>query len=140
MDDNDVQLSMLNTIEMFDPVTEQWKTSDVKLNIGRANHRAVAHKDFIYIFGGYCGVTKYYTDTIERFDAKTGQIELLGVKLHVGRSDFAVGKVDSDVYIFGGFTRNGITSSCEVFNLETEEIREIENLPFSDFGFTACVV
>ena len=135
----------LNTIETFDPVTEQWKISDVKLHIARDHHQAVVHKHFIYIFGGSCedkfGGPNEHTDTIEKYNLLTGQIELLDEKLRVGRSDFAVGKINSDVYIFGGLTRNGKrTASCEIFNLETEEIREGENLPFSDFCVTACVV
>ena len=134
----DKDYELLNTIETFDPVTEQWKISDVELNIARSGHQAVAHKHLIYIFGGWYGPG--YTDKIEKYNLLTGQIELLDIKLCVARSCFAVRKVDSDVYILGGVTSNGRTASCEIFNLETEEIREIENLPFSDWGFTACVV
>ena len=135
---------VLNTIEIFDPVNEQWKMLDVKLNIARTNHQVAAHKHFIYIFGGWDG--KMYTDTIERFNVKTEQIELLDVKLHVGRCGFAVGKVDSDVYILGGESwdddDDARTVLCEIFNLQTEEIRKGENLPDSnsDRGLTACVV
>ena len=128
----------LDTIEILNPVTEQWDKSDVKLNVARYNHRAVAHKNFIYIFGGYRRCR--YINAIERFNVKTGQMELLNQKLRALRSDFAVGKIDSDVYIFGGYTMNGSTASCEIFNLETEEVREGESLPFSDWGFTACVL
>ena len=139
LDDNDEEL---NTIEMFDPVTEQWKTSDVKLHIERKNHQAVAHKHFIYIFGGWCGCR--YTNTIERFNIKTGQVTIIDSKLHVARSDFAVGKVDSEVYIFGGepsdHDYHQYLSLCEIFNLETEEIRKGETNPVSDCDFTACVV
>ena len=127
----------LNTIETFDPVTEQWKTSDVKLHIARADHQAVAHKHFIYIFGGYCGDGR--TDTIEKYNLLTGQIDLLDVKLHVARSDFAVGKVNSDVYIFGGRPGYGKRTLCEIFNLETEEITESESTPVSNLPITACV-
>ena len=140
----DEEYEKLDTIETFDPVTEQWKISDAKLNIARTGHQAVAHKHFIYIIGGLC--EDGYTDTIEKYSLLTGKIELIDEKLRVARSYFAVGKVDSDVYIFGGCTGNdddeygSITASCEIFNLETEEISEIEKLPFSDFGITACVV
>ena len=134
LDDNNEEL---NTIEIFDPVTEQWKTSDVKLHIERYYHQAVAHKHFIYIIGG----THRYEDTIEKYNLLTGQITILDCKLRIPRDCFAVGKIDSDVYIFGG--ENGYcesTASCEIFNLETEEIREGENLPVSNSGLTACVL
>ena len=124
----------LNTIETFDPATEQWKMLDVKLNIARRDHQAVAHKHFIYIFGGWRGP---FLDTIERFNVKTGQIELLDEKLRFARSRFAVGKINSDVYMFGCLT----TDVVEIFNLETEKVREFNgDIPFSDTGFAACVV
>ena len=127
----------LNTIEIFDPVTEQWKVSDVKLHIARGFHQAVAHKHFIYIFGGWC--EDGYTNTIERFNVKTGQITIIDSKLHVRRGDFAVRKVDSDVYIFGDDDYDD-KASFEIFNLETEEIRKGGNLPFPYCDFTACVM
>ena len=52
-----------------------------------------------------------------------------------------MGKVNSDVYIFGGETWDpDYVTLCEIFNLETEEIREGEQSPVSDCDFTACVV
>ena len=138
----------LNTIETFDPVTEQWKMSDAKLHVSRQDHQAVAHQHFIYIFGGYIEgarssdiICDKYSDTIEKYNLLTGQIELLDVKLRVGRCQFAVGKIDSDVYIFGGRNYHGNADEMEIFNLETGEIRQFsENIPFSDFCFTACVL
>ena len=135
---------LLNTIETFDPVTEQWKTSDVMLQNARSGHQAVAHKHFIYIFGGYTYTNSWkeleVTDTIEKYNLLTGQNELLDVKLRVVRSNFAVGKVNSDFYILGGESKYlRSTDTVEIFNLETEEIRRGKNLPVSDRGFTACV-
>ena len=126
-------------------MTEHWKTSDVRLHVGRWDHQAVAHKNFIYILGGFC--RDGYTNAIEKFDVKTGRIEVLDEKLRVERSRFAVGKIDSDIYIFGGecqqvcdFTYEW-TGLCEIFNLEKEEIKKGAKLPFRDFrDFTACVV
>ena len=140
----DVNYAYLNTIEILDPKSKQWKTSSAKLNIARYNHQAVAHKYFIYIFGGYCESTRScdgYTDTIEKFNLLTGNIELLDVKLYYPRQKFAVGKIYSDVYIIGG--SNGYNLSMdktEIFNLETEEIEKGEKIPVSDCSFTACVV
>ena len=68
----------------------------------------------------------------------TRKIELLDV----GRYGFAVRKINSDVYIFGGCIGDDNTASCEIFNLETEEIRKGGNLPDSnsDQDLTACGV
>ena len=127
----------LNSIEILDPTTKRWKKSNVKLYIERANHQAVAHKHIIYVFGGWCD--NGYTDTIERFNVKTGQIELLDEKFRIARSHFAVAKINYNVYIFGGETYDE-SATCEIFNLETEEIRKVEIVPFSHKCFTACVV
>ena len=57
----------LNSIEVFDANTEEWKTSDLKLGIGRIHHKAVAHKQFIYVLGGISESGR--TDSTERIDA-----------------------------------------------------------------------
>ena len=126
----------LNLIEVFDATTEKWKTTDFKLNIARHCPQAVAHKQFIYVLGGYIGYRKC-TDTIERIDVSAGKVEVLNVKLKHARSLFAASKSNNDLYIFGGSVIDG-DSSTEVLNLETLEIKEGVELPISNSCFTAC--
>ena len=122
------------SIEKFNPITEEWRISHLKLIKGRFSHQAVAHKQFIYVLGGNIGLRKR-TDTIERIDVSAGQVELLDVKLKHARSDFAVAMVKSDLYIFGG---EGCEDSTEVLNLETLEIKELPESPDLYYSFTAC--
>ena len=131
----------LNSIEVFDATTEEWKTSSLKLNIVRGGHQAVAHKQFIYVLGGYNRSVRY-TDSIERIDVSAGKVEMLSVKLKHARSLFAASKHNNVLYIFGGEVKYGniwaITNSTEVLNLDTLEIKEGVELPIKNDGFTAC--
>ena len=131
----------LNSIEVFDATTEEWKNSNLKLDIARFNHQAVAHKQFIYVLGGSIGYAKY-TDTIERIDVSAMKVEMLSVKLKHARSLFAASKVNNDLYIFGGRVKDGNslteTTSTEVLNLDTLEIKEGVEIPILNHGFTAC--
>ena len=91
----------LNSVEVFDANTEEWKTSDLKLGIGRIHHKAVAHTQFIYVLGGISESGR--TDSVERIDVSTGKVEILNVKLNHERHSFAVAKVKLDVYIGSGY-------------------------------------
>ena len=122
-----------SSIEKFNPVTEEWMTSHLKLIEGRRDHQAVTYKQFIYVLGGR--TEKGYTDTIERINVSEGKVEMLDVKLRRGRSVFAVAVVKSDLYIFGS---QGGGGSTEVLNLETLEIKEGVEPPESSYRFTAC--
>jgi len=130
----------LNSIEVFDATTEKWKTSSLKLNIARSCHQAVAHKQFIYVLGGF--IERGCTDTIERIDVSAGKVELLNVKLKHARSRFASCKKNKNLFIFGGVVKNGnswtTTSTTEVLNLDTLEIKEGVEVPIPDHSFTAC--
>jgi len=127
----------LNSIEVFDATTEKWKTSSLKLNIARSCHQAVAHKQFIYVLGGF--IERGCTDTIERIDVSAGKVELLNVKLKHGRCRFAASKMNKNLFIFGGWVGYGsTTSTTEVLNLDTLEIKEGVEVPIPDYGFTAC--
>ena len=128
---------VLDSIEMLDPATEEWKLLKTKLHFARKYHQAVAHKHFIYVFSGYCrGRT---TKTIEKYNSITGKMIIFDVKLSIGRVGLALAKVDNDVYLIGGkISKTDATDVVEIFNLNTEELREGEKVPFRDFGFTAC--
>ena len=116
---------------------------DFKLNIARAFHQAVVHKNLIYTVGGFCGICgdDKYTNTIERIDVNNGKVDLLEMKLRIERSDFASCKLKSNLYIFGGMTGDwSHTNSVEILNLDTMKVQEGVNVPISDWGFSACVV
>ena len=131
----------LNTIEMFNATTGNWITTDFKLNIGRCRHQAVVHKQFIYVLGGNIGYEEY-TNTIERIDVSSGKVVILNVRLKQARSAFAACKANNNFFVFGGEVKDGnsltSTSSTEVLDLETLEIKEGVELPISNSYFSAC--
>ena len=92
----------LASIEEFHPSTNEWKISPLKLQIGRGSHKAVAHKHFIYVFGGDCKAG--LTPTIEKIDTVTKRVEIIATKLPNARIGFAVAKVDEKILLFGGKT------------------------------------
>ena len=133
----------LETIEKFDPATENWSTIDAELNTARTLHRAVAHEEHIYVIGGM-KENKKMISNIEKFNTCTGIIEIIKTKLEVARCNFAVCSDQSDVYIIGGYGQNknsdleSFTRSVEIFNLESETLQKGKHIPFADQAFTAC--
>ena len=132
----------LDSIEEFNVNTEKWKTSKLKLCVARCFHQAVTHKHFVYIFSGAC--KQGLTSTIERFDTKTNCIVLFRTKLHVAKMMFSIAKVDGHVFIFGGNTnkeKDGCTTdSMEIFDLNSEQYIDNQEMLFPNFGFTVCVL
>lgn len=153
-------------IEKFDPLENKWMTANSSLNIGRFHSRAVAHKEFIYIFGGQNEHHKMES-SIEKFNTRTSEVTVIESKLLIPRNCFALYKISSDVYIIGGDTfdfssiapannslgviqqlmkrgmldlTNRFTNTTEIFNLNSEEIRQGISFPISDEGLTACVL
>ena len=129
----------LSSIEEFHPSTEEWKISAFELKKARSFHQAVAHKHFIYVFGGRCKNLPLRTRMIEKINTVTKRVEIIATKLPVAISHFEVAKVDEKALLFGGVT--GVwypTDSVEIFDLNTEQIEQGVKMPFS--GFTACVL
>ena len=129
----------LSSIEEFNPSTEEWRISTFELQIARCDHQAVAHKHFIYVFGGISNDGR--TATIEKIDTVTKCVEIIPTQIRVTRSSFAVAKVNEKVHLLGGETGTFTnTDSVEIFDLNTEQIEQGVKMPFENDGFTACVL
>ena len=131
----------LRSIEEFDPITESWKKVKAKMKVARSSHQAVAHKHFIYVFGGKKKVfgSARVLDSIEKINTKTNYVELLTVKLEWPRMQFAAASKSSQVFLFGGHFSYYLTKTFEVFDLEQENILEGKDVPTENNDFTACV-
>ena len=129
----------LKSIEEFHPSTEEWRISTFELQIARCDHQAVAHKHFIYVFGGISNDGR--TATIEKIDTVTKCVEIIPTQIRVTRSSFAVAKVNEKVHLLGGETGTFTnTDSVEIFDLNTEQIEQGGYMPFPNSGFSACVL
>ena len=120
----------LDSIEFFEEGGKQWKICDFKLNLGRFGHQAVAHKNHIYIVGGWRAGNRQ-TNTVERIDVNSGKVDLLEVELRGARGRFGSCKIESDVYICRSGASNGNASSVEILNLDTMEVKESVLIYFS---------
>ena len=160
---NAVDLKSGDKIEKFNPTTNNWEMFLSKLNIGRFQPRAIAHNEFIYVFGGqkYQHPNLSYRsfrpsgkrkteDSVEKVNTLTGEVTLIESKMLVARDFFSICKINSDVFLMGGavqicdknYNRPEIVQSdvTEVFNLESEKFTEVARLPFKNYAFTASVL
>ena len=150
-------------IEKLNPTTKKWELLTSKLNIGRFQPRAIAHNEFIYVFGGQKYQPNVNTnfrggpkgeprteDSVEKINTLSGEVTLIESRMLVARDFFAICKINSDVYLMGGNVKNynkiynkeEIVQSdvMEVFNLNSEKFTELAKLPFKNKSFTASVL
>ncbi len=73
---------------------------------------------YVYLIGG-CEGDKCKNDCY-RYDPETNLWSSLSA-MNCERSQAAVIYFDNRLYVFGGYTSNRCLSSCEIFNLSTNE-------------------
>jgi len=135
----------LDTIEKYDAKTDTWKVAKRELITARTLHRAVAYNEIIYVIGGMKENEKII-GSIERFNTQLKTIEVIKPKLSVARCNFAICSNQSNVYIIGGFghskgdDEDAYTRSMEIFDVESESLRDGKHIPVADQAFTACFV
>jgi len=134
----------LATIERWEPKADAWKVVKA-MHVARTLHKAVAHNEFVYVIGGMRENEKM-TSTIERFNTQLKTIETVKAKLTVARCNFAICNNNSTVYVIGGFghskdfDENAYTRSMEIFDMQSETLRDGKHVPVADQAFTACFV
>jgi len=135
----------LDIIEKYDAKTDTWKVAKTELITARTLHRAVAYNEIIYVIGGMKENEKII-GSIERFNTQLKTIEVIKPKLSVARCNFAICSHQSNVYIIGGFghskgvDEDAYTRSMEIFDVESESLRDGKHIPVADQAFTACFV
>ena len=129
--------SFMKRMEIFDEKTKTWSRA-ADLNLARHGFQIIAHKGFIYAFGGFTYSAKHRpgwksVDLIERYDIANNVWEVLPVKLTRPRSSNVVAKVGNQVYIIGGWNstpkhdgdlEGRFHREIDVFDLETETLSE----------------
>lgn len=97
----DFTCEVTTSIEKYNPELEVWQKLPTNLQVPRYDARAVAHNEFIYVFGGR-NVYQNLENSIERLNVTTGEVTIIDSRMLVGRNCPALCKIDSDVYILGG--------------------------------------
>ena len=139
-----------NQIEKFNSSKNIWEKLSVKLKVGRFQPRAVAHNEFIYIFGGQ-NALESMESSVEKYNTKTNQITTIDSSLLLARNCFAICKINSEIFLMGGDTHdysrtnrkkglNYYIKSVEVFNLKNETFKLGIDLPVADEAMSAVAM
>ena len=132
-----VDESSINTIEIYDPTTDIQHLSPIKLIQARYNHRAIVYQQKLYVFAGSDG--NGVLNSVKMFSSITNEFVMI-TPLKIARDWFGCCRVDNFVYIIGGFTRNGITRSVEVYDLERNSWSDGVDFPYNARMSYACTV
>jgi N-acetylneuraminic acid mutarotase len=105
----------LTSIEVFDPDTRSWTTSDIELPVGLASLEGVAVGDRIFVFGGL-DATSRPTGFAAVLDTSTGTWVRLPALPHA-RYAHTVTLHDGRIYVIGGESVAGSVSEVDVFDV-----------------------
>jgi len=91
----------LNTLEIYDPATNEWDTTKKVLPAARTYLKSVAVNDAIYIFGGTSNAFAEAMDNVWKYNTRTDTYEVL-TPILTGVVSGSVSLVDSSIYLMGG--------------------------------------
>ena len=134
----------LDTIHIFNTVTNTVETLMTKLPTTLAYSAAAAFGTKIYLFGGNYSISKD-TDAIYIFDTETHTVETSSAKLPSALEYLAIASAGTKIYLFGGLD-NGIfkDSTCAkiyVFHVETNTVETLSpTLPWLCYSTSAAAV
>lgn len=147
--------SFMDRLDIFDTETGEW-TESTKMNWPRHGFQIVAHKGYIYAFGGFAFSADHTPgwqslDIIERYDIAAKEWKILDVRLPRKRSSNVAAKVGNKVYLLGGWNstpkhqddvEGRFHREIDVFDLDTETVSVSEQTLPDPLrrAFTAVVV
>ncbi|CAG7724005.1 unnamed protein product [Allacma fusca] len=116
-----------NTLVCFDVERQEWfrpKTTGVS-PVGRRSHSAFMHNGFMYIFGGYNGVSDEHFNDMFRYDPETGEWQQVTPFGHgpAPRRRQGCVVIDNRVFFFGG--TSPITNLTDYVNLNQPEEQDM---------------
>lgn len=105
----------LTSIEVYDPGTRVWVTSDIEVPVGLASFEAVAVGDEIFVLGGL-DATNRPTDVAAVLDTSTGTWRRLP-RLPHPRYAHTVTLHDGRIYVIGGESAAGAVPEVDVLDV-----------------------
>lgn len=135
-------LTPMSSCEVYDPATARWSYTG-SLNVARAH--AVPYKlsnGTILVFGGLIG---YYgqgieTDSVESYDPATGVWTVVGAMNEARLLPTVTQINDSIILIAGGLTSSGVTSSCELYNINTHSSTTAASMEITRYEHRAVLL
>lgn len=94
----------MNTVEFFDPETNEW-TRTPSMLARRSGVACIGLRGHLYVIGGFNGLARM--NTCERFDPETQTWTSIREMYHP-RSNFGIEIIDDMIFAIGGF--NGIAT------------------------------
>lgn len=117
----------LTSVEVYDPTTQAWTTSDVEMPVGLASLEGAAVGDRIFVFGGLDAASRP-TDFAAVLDTSTGTWRRLPALPHP-RYAHTVTLHDGRIYVVGGESVAGAVPEVDVFDVESRSWSQGSPLP-----------
>ena len=129
---------ILNTTEVFDPVTLTMTLSQVEMVQARCWHKVIVYNDKMFVFGGFS--LNGALNSVEMYSPETNTFVMMA-PMRIPRYEFGCCRVGNLVYVIGG--RNNLKQnlkSVEIYNLETDTWTEGKDFPVAAFNVHSCAV
>ena len=128
----------VNTVEVYDPVTQNQILAPIKLNEARYDHRVIVYSNKLFVFGGIDDDGECL-NSVEMFSPEDRKFVMMA-PMKIARSDFACCRVGNLVYVIGGWTLGGKTKSVEIYNLDRNAWTDGVDFPIVAHELYACAV
>ena len=131
--------TILNTTEVYDPVTKTMTLSQVEMVQARWGHKVIVYNNKMFVFGGFCGFGwNGALNSVEMYSPETNKFVMMA-PMRIARRSFGCCRVENFVYVIGG-CNSGKLKSVEIYNLDTDTWTEGKELPVTGFNIHACAV
>ena len=130
--------AVLNSIEVYDPISKTQVLSPIKMNEARCDHKVIAYKKKLFVFGGYD--KDGHLSSVEMFSPETNKFVMMAPMKTV-RSSFGCCRVGNLVYVIGGaigFANR--TKSVEIYNMDSNTWTDGVDIPVAKCDLHACAV
>ena len=127
----------LDSVEVYDPITDEKTSSPIKMMQARYEHKAVVFRKKLFIFGGRGESTKL--NTVEMFSPIANKFVMMA-PMKITRSWFGCCRANNLVYIVGGRDEETVFNSVEVYDLENNTWSKGADLPCGAECVVTCAV
>lgn len=120
-----------NSVECYDPSTDQWKTIP-SISKARRFAAAATARGKIVVVGGYSDVSPSLNTeaSCEMFDPSTNEWSLVSSPAFP-RAACGIVSMDDIIYLFGGRNEEHLMKTVERFDVQRNEWREVAVMPDS---------
>ena len=133
----------LDTMEMYNYETDQWRRANHNMNVNRSNHCVVRYRDGIYVMGGKAIEPNSDETVVNSFELYnlTTQIWSPMPSMRIARSGLACVISEQGVLAAGGIDKNGtILQDVDLFNQTTGEWEQKAGMTVARMNFGLTMV